>query len=237
MNKTIKTLSLPLIVIGLVFAFTLSAFGQDESVEETSDVRKKVQEKVIKAKTRAFAEMGTITDISETTFQVEADAGEIKQISIADEDIVFVKLTKTSKTITLEDVAIGDFIIAMGFNNGNNVLEAKRILVTTVSDEQNRVTIQGKISSIEGKTVKLKTHDKEVELSLPKTWTGPEVSELEEGNILIAIGNLENNILEIRTIHLVEEVEEEVETPSPSPSPSSEPEETEEPTEEPTIEE
>ncbi len=96
----------------------------------TDSVREKVQQKVEQALQNPKSYIGTVTDIAEQTIQVKTGAGEIKQISFDSELTDVIKTSPSSHEIKITDIAIGDFIVAMGFTNGNEVLSAKRILVT-----------------------------------------------------------------------------------------------------------
>lgn len=117
------------------------------SASDSNSVRQKVEEKVQNAANKAVAFVGTVTDISENALQIKNDAGEIQQISTS-EETSFVKIDKTQKTIKFEDLAIGDFIVAMGFKNGSEVLSSKRILVEEAPEETSRKIFSGNIKEI-----------------------------------------------------------------------------------------
>jgi hypothetical protein len=72
---------------------------------------------------------GTITDISEDTLQTKSSSGEINQIVIST-DTTYSNIIKHPKKNIFTDLAIGDFIVAIGPKNTNKVLEAKRVLVS-----------------------------------------------------------------------------------------------------------
>lgn len=113
----------------------------------SDSIREKVQQKVDEALKKPKAFIGTITDISENTLQIKTDTGEIKQSSVSS-DTVFVKIDKTTKEIKFSDVAIGDFIVAMGLKNGDAVLEAKRIIITTPPLEPKRKVLMANGSKV-----------------------------------------------------------------------------------------
>lgn len=95
-----------------------------------SDIRAKVEEKVLAALNRPKAYLGTVTDIADSTIQIKSTQAKIEQISTDDNVSVVNQTGKNNKIIKLADIAIGDFVIAMGYVNGNSVLAAQRILVT-----------------------------------------------------------------------------------------------------------
>lgn len=193
-----------------------SEFPTQENTTDTStatdSVREKVQEKVKAASNIPYAYIGTVTDISETTIQIKDERGDIQQIQTAT-DTSYVNTTGSStKTISFKDVAIGDFIAAMGYVNQSNVLDSKRLLVINGLTQPNTIAYFGDISNIDKKTITLQVKDKEVDITFPSKWKGPEISELNEADKLIAIVTSVSGKNTVRTIELANDT-------SPSPSP------------------
>jgi hypothetical protein len=94
-------------------------------------IRENVAQKVAAAMNQPKAYLGVVTDITSTTIQTKTPESQIEQIAIGGSEIVVVNSKGTNnKTVKLTDIAIGDFIVAMGYVNGNQVLEAQRILIT-----------------------------------------------------------------------------------------------------------
>lgn len=117
---------------------------KEETQNATDSVRDRVQQKVSQALKSPKALLGTVTDISENTLQIKSGSGEIEQLSVSPETSVLAT-GKTTKEVKLSDVAIGDFIVAMGFKNGNGVLDTKRILITSPIESTNRRAIFAKV--------------------------------------------------------------------------------------------
>lgn len=117
---------------------------------EADTVREKVEQKVSEALNKPKSYLGLVTDISEGTIQLKSADGEIKQVGTA-EETAFVKTDPTVKTVSFKDLAIGDFIVAMGFKNGNAVLNAKRILITPPLPDVKREVILGKVVKVTSK--------------------------------------------------------------------------------------
>jgi len=116
------------------------------SATPSSDtIRDKVQQKVDEALKKPKAYIGSITDITESTIQIKSPEGEILQLSI------------NSSEVKSTDLAIGDYIVGMGIQNGNKVLEAKRILIASAPGEINRNILYGKITASTAKTITLET--------------------------------------------------------------------------------
>lgn len=163
----------------------------DKSTDSAETIREKVQQKLSETLNQPIFYMGTITDIAEGTIQLKSDDNGIQQISITEE----------TSFVSEEDLAIGDFIVAMGFKNGNDVLDTKRILTTDPTEENKISAYWATISEIEGKKVTYKdTEGQNILIDFPKTWIGPDISDLEVGQIYIVTGNLEENIISLRTI-------------------------------------
>jgi hypothetical protein len=202
--------------------------SEEKSTEAADAVREKVQKKVEEARKKPKAYLGTITDIAGSNIQIKSPEEEILQISVDEETTTFVKEAKTKTEVDFTDIAIGDFIIAMGYRNSNDVLETTRVLLTDAPEPINRVVISGKVASIKNGEVRLinDVDDKEytVEPSTKITVTivedeeatEIEFSDIEEGQSLIVIGEFEEDILEARTIQAISVPEEEAEESTPS---------------------
>lgn len=99
-------------------------------------IRQKVAQKVAEAMTQPKAYLGVVTDITNTTIQIKNMSSQIEQISVGTEGLAVINAKgTTNKTVKLTDIAIGDFIVAMGYVNGNQVLDAQRILITNPLEE------------------------------------------------------------------------------------------------------
>ena len=155
-----------------------------KSVEENTDLTKK-----------PTAYVGTITDISSGTIQIKDENGDIKQISLL-EDTKFINTLKKNIEVKSTDLAIGDYIIAMGFVNGNKVLKTQRLLITSPIEENK---FEAKKITIE-ELSKTKINN----ISLPKKWVGPNVSDLEEDQTIIITGIQNGDKFDIRSILVVE---------------------------------
>ena len=121
----------------------------EDSQEATDSVREKVQEKVSAARSSPKFVMGSITDKQENTLEVKTQSGEIAQVSASDELTTIIKIDKTKREVKYTDVAIGDFILAMGFQNGNGVLDARRVLISQPLEPTTRRVILGKITDVQ----------------------------------------------------------------------------------------
>lgn len=224
------------IAIGLMFSLIFAApVMAIEATDSGETIREKVQEKVNRAMQNPKAYIGTVTDISESTLQigkfifnpVEEKAGEILQASI-DSETVFVNAKTTAKTVKFSDIAIGDFVIAMGYKNGNSVLTAKRVLIIEAVTTTTKTAYKGIVSEVGKNSLKFKSTDnQELEVVVGKntrittTRDGKTVTydldEISEGDQIIAAGAMVKDVFEAGRIHVVSNLSVE-EIPSPSPS-------------------
>lgn len=189
-----------------------------ESTNSGESTNSALKKELLQLQTKPKAYIGTVTDKSSNSLQLKNNLGEIKLVSI-NPYTSFARVTKSSTKITFDDVAIGDFVVAMGLLTPNgatpeknhDVLNSIRILVTDPPKEVKREAIIGKISSIGKNEIILKEGETgQRKLEFPKRWDGPNLNELSEGDTLLAAGEKKEETLLIRTIYLV---------PTQSPTP------------------
>ncbi len=129
--------------------------------------------------TNKVAYVGTITDISAETIQVRGNKGEILQVSTNNSTRYINNLRKDIE-VKMTDLAIGDYVVAIGDQATNKVLTANRILVASPlvdnKIEVQRITIE--------KITKNVIND----IKLPAKWNGPNIKELEVGEEVILVG-------------------------------------------------
>lgn len=214
------------VVFSSEFAKNLVQSTPAATPQTSSDsVREKVLQKVEQALQNPKAYIGTVTDIAEQTIQVKTATGEIKQISFDSEQTDVIKTAPTSHVIKITDIAIGDFIVAMGFKNGNEVLSAKRILVTDALkplslyinivkvDKSNPRDFEatevsgGKVSTVvPGDSITIYTvkNNKQTQIKFV---------DIMDGDTVVVIGTKTEDTIKARTIFDV------VQAPSPTPTP------------------
>lgn len=157
-------------------------------------------EKYVEPSKKSKAYAGTVTDISGETIQIKAANGEILQAGVS-QDSTYVNLLKKAITVNKTDLAIGDYVVAMGLLNGNKVLSAKRILITGELVDDKRQIVWGKISKITKTKLSIVDNDeKTLEISLPKKWNGPDTSDLEENQVVIVSNELVGETYTLRSI-------------------------------------
>ena len=160
----------------------------------------------------AKALLGTVTDLSETTIQIRSDTGEIEQVSVND-DTTYANILKTTKNIEFSDIAIGDFIAALGTTNGNKILESSRILVTTAMDESTLRSIWGEVTTFNNKEFIIRDiagNEWSIDAKGGIDTTAlvdneiQEVKlEIEEGDKIIVVGDFDKEELDAILIHII----------------------------------
>lgn len=145
-----------------------------EDASQTASVKEKVDQELANTLDKPKAYIGTVTDITDSTIEIKTTASEIKQISVGTDTTSVVNSTgTTTKNVKVADIAIGDFIVAMGYINGNSVLISQRILITNAVVEPNITITQAKVSEITKKTISLnKIPSNTEDVIQPGTKTG-----------------------------------------------------------------
>src|SRR3989344_1425477 len=88
---------------------------------------------------------GTITDISQESIQTRTDDGNIVQLS-TDENTSTINILDDPKEIEREELAIGDYIIAIGTIEEDESLNTARILVSAPAEKTTAVAVQGTVT-------------------------------------------------------------------------------------------
>lgn len=175
--------------------------SESQTTSGESGVREIVLKKVEDILNSPKAYLGTVTDIAEKTIQLKTDSGAIEQVSAED-------LPAGKAGVKLTDIAIGDYIIAMGYRNGNHVLNAKRILITQPTPVPQIKIIYGKVKSISKKEIMVNEDDKAAVATTTKLSNKKTKAE----DTVIVVGTTIKDVFTARTIFLVEST-----VPSPTP--------------------
>jgi hypothetical protein len=182
-----------------------------EKVKEI--VREKIEE-VKMGQKRAF--FGEISKISGSVITITNPRGE-RQIKVSEDTKI---ISKGRKEIKLENLKIGNFIIAMGYLGNNNVLEAKRIVVAEKPKLPAREVAFGKVTDIstEEKILTVKNEKKDITYTVVVTEKTiitkkgeirierVNFSAIEKGNRVVAIGTPSENetkLITAKIIHVI----------------------------------
>ncbi|MBI3290532.1 hypothetical protein HYZ78_04000 [Candidatus Microgenomates bacterium] len=212
---------------------TATASASPENGKSIRDtLRERVEEKLTQLINKPRAFVGKITQISNSSLTIETKSG-IKQVKITDEQsssslktaIIQINSGK-SKTIKESDLEVGNFVVAMGYTESKDTLEARRILTMTEDPRRARQPIYGIVQSTKDGTFIVKHPKKDGSTSSPQdeTWTvktsaKTEVTKKADGKIekskvadiavddrIIAVGsNVKNgaNTISAELIHVI----------------------------------
>ena len=203
------------ISVFLALIFSDNKVFLSEETTSSADILEKVKEKVRETKANPKALLGVITDKTESSLQIKNEQGEIRLISINSKTTNYANLEKKNTNITYSDLAIGDFIIALGFVDENKILDAKRILITKPQQKIAREVFAGRVVSIIKKKITIELKDKTLKTAtFPIRWKGPEINEVAKADkiIIVTVPDDKNNTI-IRTVKIIEEKSEPTSTP------------------------
>lgn len=185
----------------------LAPTATPSDASDEASIEKKVQEKLAEAENQPTAYVGTITDLTDKTLQIKDATGDIKQISLS-EETEYIK-TDPSKKLGFKDLAIGDFVAALGFKDKAEVLTGKRILVTSKPEDLAIKAVLGEVVEVDSKGRKLTLKDKhegQWTAQFGKKWDGPNLKDLEVGTKVIVVGKAtDTSLSDTRTLFEVKE--------------------------------
>ncbi len=213
-NRSIEKV---VVVYSSSFQVNSSSPTTTEDSSESSDVRTRVQEKVREALNKPKAYLGTVTDIADSTIQIKTSESQIKQIST---DIIATTVVKTgtvNKTVKLADIAIGDFIVAMGYVNSSSVLSAQRILISSPVTEPKVEAVLAKVTTVSKKVIMAEDpKDGQSTTITPSTKTNIEtydkgkltsikIAGIAQGDLIIYITDSSTETPTIRSIFVIQQ--------------------------------
>lgn len=134
---------------------TPSATPQESSSTQSSSIRDKVRQAIENLTNKPKAILGSLEQVSESTLQIKEEDGKLQQVATM-KDTKYARVVNSKKSdIKFTDLAIGDFITALGFKNGNNVLESKRVVVYDKKPTLGREIIVGDIVETSKTSIKV----------------------------------------------------------------------------------
>ncbi len=211
--------------------------AKDESATKsaTDEVRDKVRQKIEDLVRKPRAAVGTLSEVTDSTLNLAAKSGKSEMVA-TEKTTSYVRMVDGKKTeIKFDELVIGDFIVAMGYRNGNNVLEAKRVIAYDKSPLTARKSVYGVVQSNEKGVLTLQ-HPKTQEVWKLKTnsktkatkkgdrgFEDIKVADIQNGNRVTAAGvpsEKEQNTLTAGRIHVIPgKTEGLTGTPKPTKSP------------------
>lgn len=204
----------------------------------TDEVRERVRQKIENLVKKPRAVVGILSEVTDSTLQITNRAGKEDMVATT-KDTQYVRTAGGKRTnIKFEDLVIGDFIVAMGYRNGNNILEARRVIAYDKSPIAQRRAVYGIVKentkgalTIEHpKTKEVWTITTDKKTVITKKTDGKiqevDIKDVQAGDRVTAAGILDpkkDKTLVTRRIHVIpgkaEGLIKPVATPKPSPSP------------------
>lgn len=145
---------------------------------------------ILGAKTKT-AVVGRLADIVNSTLTISTDDGSEEMVA-TDDGTTFIRNNKTAKAT---DMQIGEFVIAMGYRNDKDILEAKRIVTgNTPPVVPDRSVILGTVGEINSKnrTFELMEGDNKYEVTVSKKIS-LDWNKLKDGDRMVIIGEKDKN--------------------------------------------
>lgn len=180
----------------MITSLILSAFLLAQATSTPSAIRDAVKEQVAAevaniAKTKIRrAYVGSVASKTEAGFVLTNHKNESRNITTTAEAVI----KSGAKDLTLKDLKVGDFVIAMGDADAKNNLLAKRILVVTKSAEDKRKTMIFTVTKSTATTLSVENLKKEawtVKITSDTSFTGKtKVANLVASDKIAVVGSL-----------------------------------------------
>lgn len=226
----------------LLLTFNFSpALAQDESSPSGTDaVRDKVRKTIENLVRKPKAVIGTLDSVTDSTLKIKTEDAKFVLVATT-KDTEYAKTTKGKQVdVKFADLAIGDFIAALGYKNGNDILDAQRVLAFDTTPYLPKEIAFGRVEKNTKGTLKIK-HPKSGEvwtIETTKTTAVTQrssgkskmvettVSSIEEQDKVIVAGELnskKDKALVASKIHVISAKAKISPSPSPKTSPKQSP--------------
>ncbi len=129
----------------------------ETGASDSSNIKQKVTNDINNLLNKPKAYIGTVTDITDATLEIKTSQGEIQQISLSNTQNVLNVVGTNNKQVKVSDIAIGDYITAMGYVESNSVLSAQRILITDALSDPKTTVNEAKVLSVTKKNLTVST--------------------------------------------------------------------------------
>lgn len=147
------------LVLLLIYTFFVGLLSPASAQTPTTSIGDQIKDKVqnIAGNQRLAGFMGEVTDKTDGTMTITTKNSP-RQTTIDPKAVVISQKNKQRKTVTSDDIAINDFIIAMGtLDSGNKTFIAKRILIIDKPLLVTRTALNGTITQIDTNQITLET--------------------------------------------------------------------------------
>lgn len=210
-----------------------------QETEASSSVRDKVRQTIENLTKKPRAIIGNLDNISDSTLQIKNLQNKTSLVATNDKTVYFKYSGGKKSEIKFEDLAIGNFTIALGYRNSNDTLDTSRVLVFDKAPFIDKKVVLVEIDTITKNSFTASTKNGE-------NWTvdatkaqvtyrndrnlveSDSVSNLNEGDLVIVIGMVsekKSGTIIANRIHIIKGPVSKVSksTPKPKPTPSMSP--------------
>lgn len=138
----------------LVFSFSLFTFAsplaiaQEASPSSTDTVRDKVRQTIENLVKKPRAVIGTLDSITDSTLKIKTEDGKVVLVATSDKTSYGKTSNNKQADVKFADLAIGDFTAALGYKNGNDILDAQRVLAYETTPFIKKQTAYGEVTEI-----------------------------------------------------------------------------------------
>ncbi|MBI4029374.1 MAG: hypothetical protein HY376_03330 [Candidatus Blackburnbacteria bacterium] len=200
------------------------ARAQEDATASVRDlVREKVKETLQTLTKDPRAVIGTLQQPSNNGFEIKTQDNKTSLVSASSETKYYQVTKGTKKEVKFEDLAIGTFVMALGYQN-QDVLSAQRVIGYDQSPLNFKKQIFfGNVADLGKNTVTVKnpktTEEKTFKVTSKTQITeNLEFADIEEGNRVVVITKTdEKNKTQILRVHVVKDVQTTV-TPTAAPT-------------------
>jgi len=137
---------------------------------QVPDLGEKIKEQIKSSVEEPAAYTGVVTDKTDASLTLSTKSGP-KQVSLDKSVKVIKQKDSTRANVKVEDIAINDYVLAMGYLNPGNgkVLAAKRIIIAPKPEAKSPIALSGSIIQIATSSIKLETKNRaEWDITLDK---------------------------------------------------------------------
>lgn len=226
----------------LVFVFALfaisyaliasAALAQDATTSES--VRDRVRKTIENLTKRPRAVIGNLESIADATLKIKTEEGKLVLVATSDKTTYSKTAVGKKAEVEFADLAIGNFVAALGYKNGNDIIDAKRVLAYDEAPFPKKQAVYGEVETNKKGILTIK-HPKNSEVWTVETTAKTEVTkkvnekmegvlaaEIEEGDRIIAAGvpsaKKDKTLLSTR-VHVIPGKATGFDNPNPTPKP------------------
>lgn len=195
-------------LLEIVYSSQFSLPTESANATDEASIAESVEQKVSDVVNQPKVLIGTIADISDGTIQINTDSEKVNLVSVDKENT---NVIKNDDEIEYEELAIGDYVIAMGVRDDKEVLKSSRILVIDEPEDTDRKVMYGTVLEPGKRFITLEIGENEklsVNTSAKLTVFDGKDEEIEmedivAGDVVVSSGVIDEGELYARIIQII----------------------------------